>query len=135
MLPRTLFLSRLFGLYYILVAASMMLYKHTHVETVTALVHDAPVMFVVGIFTLFGGLAMVLAHNIWSGGAVAVIVTVIGWITLTKGLLFLFLTPEVEARFFLTTLHYEQLFYLYATISLVLGIYLTYGGFTSKARP
>jgi hypothetical protein len=48
-----------------------------------------------------------------------------------KGLLGLFLTPEMEAEFFLTRLRYAELFYLYAGISLVLGVYLAYGGFTS----
>ena len=74
---------------------------------------------------------MVLAHNIWSGGALPVIVTLVGWITLIKSLFFLFLPPEMEARFFLGQLHYQQLFYLYGAFSLVLGVYLTYSGFTS----
>jgi hypothetical protein len=38
---------------------------------------------------------MVLGHNIWSGGALVVVVTVVGWITLVKSLLFLFLPPEL----------------------------------------
>jgi hypothetical protein len=80
------------------------------------------------------GLAMVLAHNIWSGGALVVVVTVVGWMTLTKSLLFLFLPPEVEAGLFLGQLHYQQLFYLYGVFSLVLGLYLTYGGFLSKSH-
>jgi hypothetical protein len=70
----------------------------------------------------------------WSGGALVVIVTLVGWITLIKSLLFLFLPPEVEAGFFLRQLHYQQLFYLYTGVSLVLGIYLTYGGFKSTSH-
>lgn len=134
MSPRTFFLSRLLGLYYILAALSMLLHKQTYVETVTALLHDSPVMFIVSIFTLVAGLAMILAHNIWSVGALAVIVTFIGWITLIKGLLFLFLPPETQAGFFLSRLHYEQFFYLYAGFSLVLGVYLAYGGFKSTSN-
>ena len=134
MSPRTVFLGKLLGLYEIVAAISMILHKQTTVETVTALVHNSPVIFLVGIITLAAGLAMVLAHNIWSGGAVAVIVTLIGWITLIKGLLFLFLPAEMEAGFFLGSLHYEQFFYLYAGFALVLGGYLTYGGFSSTSH-
>ena len=134
MSPRTVFLSKLLGLYYILAALSMILHKQSFIETVTALLHNSPVMFVVGIITLAAGLAMVLAHNIWSGGAVAVVVTLIGWITLIKGLLFLFLSPEMQVTFFLTKLHYGHLFYVYTAISLVLGVYLTYGGFKSTSH-
>ncbi len=133
MLPRTLFLSRLIGLYCILVALSMMTRKQATVETVTALLQSPSMILIVGIITLAAGLAMVLVHNIWSGGALAVVVTLVGWITLIKSLFFLFMPPEMETRLFLQQLHYEQLFYLYGAISLVLGAYLTYNGFTSRS--
>ncbi|MGA7795761.1 MAG: hypothetical protein WCA19_22235 [Candidatus Acidiferrales bacterium] len=134
MSSRTLFLSRLIGLYCILVALSMMSRRQATVETVTALLQNPSLMFIVGVITLATGLAMVLAHNIWSGGALVVVVTVVGWMTLTKSLLFLFLPPEVEAGLFLQQLHYQQLFYLYGAISLVLGVYLTYGGFKTRSH-
>jgi len=134
MSPRTLFLSRLIGLYCILIALSMMTRRQATVETVTALLQNPSMMLVVGIITLAAGLAVVLAHNIWSGGALVVVVTLVGWITLIKSLYFLFLPPEMEAGFFLGQLHYRQLFYLYTAISLVLGVYLTYGGFKSRSN-
>jgi len=134
MSPRTIFLSRLIGLYCILAALSMMTHRQATLESVTALLHNPSMVFIVGIITLAGGLAMVLAHNIWSGGALAVVVTIVGWIALIKGLFFLFLPPEVEAGFFLQQLHYQELFYFYGAVSLVLGVYLTYGGFTSRSH-
>ena len=103
--------------------------KQATLESVTAVLRDPSMMFVLGAITLVAGLSMVLAHNIWSGGALTVIVTFVGWMTLIKSLSFLFLSPEVEARFFLQQLHYQELFYVYGGISLVLGVYLTYGGF------
>jgi hypothetical protein len=132
---RAIFLSRLLGLYYTFTALSMILHKQTFVETVTGLLHNAPVMFLVSIITLLAGLAMVLVHNILSGGAVSVIVTLIGWITLIKGFLFVFLSQETQAKLFLTNLHYAQLFYVYTAISFVLGMFLTHGGFTTSLRP
>jgi hypothetical protein len=134
MSSRTIFLSRLIGLYCILVALSMMSRRQATVETVTALLQNPSLMFIVGVITLAAGLAVVLAHNIWSGGALVVVVTLVGWITLTKSLLFLFLPPEVGAGLFLGQLHYQQLFYVYGAFSLVLGVYLTYGGFLSKSH-
>jgi len=108
--------------------------KQAALESVTALLHNPSMIFIVGVITLAAGLAMVLAHNIWSDGALAVIVTLVGWITLIKSLFFLFLPPEMEAGLFLGQLHYQQLFYLYTGVSLVLGIYLTYGGFKSTSH-
>lgn len=129
MSPRTLFLSRLIGLYCIVAALSMLLRGQAIVGTVTLLLEDAPLIFFVGVVTLSAGLAMVLAHNVWSGGAIAVIVSLVSWVTLIKGVLFLTLTPEAEMEFFLKGLRYQEFFYLYAAISLAVGVYLTYGGF------
>ncbi|MGA8214235.1 MAG: hypothetical protein WB799_11620 [Candidatus Sulfotelmatobacter sp.] len=134
MSSRTIFLSRLIGLYCIVIALSMMTRRQATVETVTAILQNPSMMLIVGVITLAAGLAMVLAHNIWSGGALAVVVTLVGWITLMKSLFFLFLPPELETRLFLQQLHYEQLFYLYTAISLVLGVYLTYCGFRSRSH-
>jgi hypothetical protein len=134
MSPRTLFLSRLIGLYCILVALSMITRRQATVESITALLHDPAMILVLGAITLAAGLAMVLAHNIWSGGALVVVVTVVGWITLIKSLLFLFFSPEMEAGFLLGQLHYQELFYVYGAVSFVLGVYLTYGGFRSRSR-
>jgi hypothetical protein len=134
MLPRTLFLSKLIGLYCILIALSMMTRRQATVETVTVLLQNPSMMFVLGAITLIAGLAMVLAHNIWSGGALVVVVTLVGWMALIKSLFLLFLPPEMETRIFLQQLHYQQLFYLYTSISLVLGVYLTYGGVRSRSN-
>lgn len=128
MTPRTTFLSRLIGPYCILVPLSMLTHKEASMAAVNALVHNAPSMLLLGVFTLAAGLAMVIAHNVWLGGAVPVVVTLIGWITLVKGLLFLFLPPEAVTDL-LELLHYQQLFPGFAAISILIGAYLTYGGF------
>lgn len=134
MSPRTLFLSRLIGLYCILGVPAFAVRKEATIETATALLRpdDAPLILVLGVFTLVAGLAMVLAHNIWSGSAAAVVVTLVSWITLVKGLLFLFLPADREADLFLKTLRYAHLFYMYVAISLAIGVYLTYAGFAAK---
>jgi len=132
MSTRTLFLSRLIGLYCILAALSIVIRKESIIETVTSLLHESALMFLVGILTLVGGLAMVLAHNVWSGGAAAIVVTLVGWLTLLKGLAFLFVPPSREAGFFLDTLQYARFFYFYMALSFAIGIYMTYEGFRSR---
>jgi hypothetical protein len=89
-------------------------------------------MLLLGVITLAAGLAMVLAHNIWSGGTLVVLITLVGWSAFIKSLLFLFLSPGMEAELFLGQLHYGQMFYLYAAVPIILGIYLTYAGFVSS---
>jgi hypothetical protein len=130
MSPRTIYLGRLIGLYCVLIALAMLSHKQATVNTMTALVHDAPVLFFASIMALVGGLAIVLAHNVWSGGALPVVVTVVGWISLIKGLVFLFVSPATSVAYF-EALRYGQLFYVYMTITLGIGIYLTFASFRS----
>jgi uncharacterized membrane protein len=132
MSPRTIYLGRLIGLYCVLIALSMMSHKQATVDTMTALVHNMPVLFFASVMAMVAGLAIVLAHNVWSGGALPVVVTLVGWILLVKGLIFLLLSPEASATYF-EAFRYGQLFYVYTSITLVIGIYLTFSSFRSPA--
>jgi hypothetical protein len=134
MSSRTLFLSRLLGLYCIVRALSMFLRGQLMVDTVASMLGNAPLMLFLGIVVVIAGLAMVLTHNIWSGGTLTVLVTLIGWIALIKGALFLIVPPGSSTALFLNGFHYQQLFYVYAAIALIVGLYLTYGGFRSALR-
>lgn len=131
MSPRTTFLSRLIGLYFLLVGLSLISHKQAFLEMVTAYFHDAALVFIVGVIAVVAGLAIILQHNVWSGSAVAVVVTLVGWVSLIKGLLFLFLPPGAAPRVFLGAYHFDQLFDVYATISILLGTWMAYAGFTS----
>jgi hypothetical protein len=132
MSPRTIYLGRLIGLYCVLIALSMITHKQATVDTMTALVHNAPLLFFASVMAMVAGLAIVLAHNVWSGGALPVVVTLVGWILLVKGLIFLLLSPETSAAYFEAS-RYGQLFYVYTSITLVIGIYLTFSSFRSSA--
>jgi hypothetical protein len=70
---------------------------------------------------------MIIGHNIWSGGALPVVVTLVGWLMVLRGagLLALSTAKLVEA------LRYEQLFYFYMGGTLVLVLYLTWMGFSA----
>ena len=131
MSSRTVFLARLIGLFAVLLSVSEFVHKQPMVETATALVRDRPLLFVLAMLGVLAGLAIVLAHNVWSGGALPVVVTLFGWILLIRGALLLFLSPEAVAGW-IDFLHFEQLFYLYAAITLLLGLYLSYAGFAAS---
>ena len=64
MLPPTRFLSRLLGLYCICADWRWSRTEAVAVETVTALFHSPPVMYIAGAMALAAGLAIVLGHNV-----------------------------------------------------------------------
>jgi hypothetical protein len=57
----------------------MAIHKQATVETMNALVQNPPVLFVAGLLGTIEGLAIVLTHKVWSGGALPVVVTLTGW--------------------------------------------------------
>jgi putative exporter of polyketide antibiotics len=130
----TVLLARLIGLYCLIVALALAVHKQASVSTVDALVHAPDMLLVIGITTLTLGLAMVLQHNIWSGGAATVIVTIIGWLMLLRAAVFLFL-PLDAIPALVELLQFEQLFYAYMALAAALGLYLTYAGFTAPLPP
>jgi putative exporter of polyketide antibiotics len=134
MSDRTVFLSKLIGIYCILVAISMAVNKDAMLQMVTALVHDAPVLYVFGLTIVAAGLAVILSHNVWAGGAVPVIVTLVGWLALLKGLLFLFVPPPAAAGIAIWGNPYQNYYYVDVALALILGIYLTYEGFKSTSH-
>lgn len=133
MLPRTIFLSRLIGLYCILVIPSMLFDRQATVDTMTALLQNPSMMLFPCIVGVVAGLAMVLTHNIWSGGALPVVVTLVGWLTLVKSLAFLWMPSGPETELIVKGIGHPTIFYVWMAPSLLLGIYLTIGGF--RFRP
>jgi hypothetical protein len=77
MQPLTIFLSRLIGLFAIALSLAIILHRKSFVEMASEMVRDPPLLFLVGLITLAIGLAMVLSHNIWSGGVLPIVITLL----------------------------------------------------------
>jgi len=60
-----------------------------------------------------------------------VAVTLVGWLIFAKGLLLFFVTPEALTQL-LQQMKYDEHYSLYIAPSLVIGIYLTWAGFTAR---
>ena len=129
MLPLTTFLAKLLGLYCIILALAMMTRKPSAVAAMKALIRNPPLLLFVEALSLAGGLAIVIGHNIWSGGALPVVITLLGWLMVIRGGALLALSQDAAIKLF-DALRYEELFYLYMGATLVLGLYLTYAGFS-----
>jgi hypothetical protein len=123
----TIFLARFIGLFIILLIAALLMRGSAIVETAIA---DKPLMLTYAIISIALGLAMILGHNIWSGGALPVVVTLVGWLILAKGLLLFFVTPDALIPLF-ERMQYGEHIYLYVAPSLVISLYLTWAGFTA----
>ena len=132
MSSRTTFLSRLIGYFSVLVALSMIVHKQATVGMFQRMTAHGGAPFAIGLIAIAIGLAMILGHNEWSGGALPVVVTLIGWWSLIKGLLCLFLPAGMIAGLLIGPL-YTKYFYVSPVISLLVGLYLIYASSFGKA--
>lgn len=130
MLPLTIFLGKLIGLYCVILALAMMTRKQSAVAAIGALVRTPPLLLFINVIGLALGLAMVLGHNIWSGGALPVVVTLVGWLMVIRGIVLLALSPDAMIKVF-EAVRYEQNFYIFMGVTLVLGLFLTVASFTA----
>jgi hypothetical protein len=125
----TVFLARSLGLFTVLLVVAFLVRGSAVIEATAG---DVPVMLVYATISLGTGIALVLGHNVWSGGALPVVVTLVGWLIFAKGLLLLFLPPETLFRLF-GQMRYAEHYYLLLAPALVIGLYLTWAGFTAPA--
>lgn len=130
MLPLTIFLGKLLGLYCVVLALAMMARKQSAVATMNALIRNPALLLYVEAIGLATGLAMVVGHNIWSGGALPVVITLVGWLVAIRGVVLLALPQDAVIKLF-EALRYEQLFHVYMGATLVLGLYLTFAAFSA----
>lgn len=80
-----------------------------------------------GFIAIVVGLAIVLAHNIWDSSW-RVVVTLVGWISLLKGITFL-LQPDLLVRLGKTVYQGGSKSKLALFIALIVGAYIAYKGF------
>ncbi len=128
MSPLTLFLGKFLGLCCLLMCGVLVARPKASLEAINAMMESPGLILVTGIFTMAGGAALVVGHNVWSGGALPVAVTLLGWLTLIKGVA-LMATPPRALTAVYQALHYPARFRLYMTAALLLSAWLTVTAF------
>ncbi|MDR3484801.1 MAG: hypothetical protein P4M05_07810 [Bradyrhizobium sp.] len=126
----TVLLARGIGIFTVVLVTAIMV---RGVSVIAATVADGPVMLAYAIISLAIGVAMIVGHNVWSGGLLPVVVTLVGWLIFLKGLVLLMLPPDVLSRT-LGQMQYGEHFNLYLAPSLAIGLYLTWAGFKTPMR-
>ncbi len=64
-------------------------------DAANSMAKDSGLLLMSGIFTMAAGVAVVIGHNVWSGGALPVAVTVLGWMMLVKGIALMAMPPRM----------------------------------------
>lgn len=122
----TVFLAQAFGLYMLIFGLALLINGEDIQKRAEAMVNDSGVMLLTSIVTLILGILAVLFHNIWVAGW-PVLVTILAWLTLLKGLLRLFI-PNLD-KLAMKWVKNAVMMRATVTLTLILGVVLCYYGF------
>jgi len=126
----SVFIAKIFGLTYLVVAVGLLLNQATFKQVIEDFCKSVVAVFYGGILSLVIGIVIVLTHNIWKASWVALI-TIIGWGGLIKGI-WMIVFPNSVFKFMEAYLRNEGLVKAHGILALVFGLALTYFGFFAK---
>jgi len=128
MSPLTIYLGRFFGLSCLLMCAALFARGKESVDAIDSMKDSPGLILVTGIFTMGCGTATIVGHNVWSGGPLPVAVTLLGWLTLIKGVALIAAPPRTLGAFY-QAMHYPARFRLYMAIAFAFSAWLTVTAF------
>jgi hypothetical protein len=127
MSPLTLFLAKLLGAMLLTIAAAMAARGPALAQTAKRMTSDPGMVMIGGAMRVGLGLAVVIGHDVWTGGALPVAVTLFGWALYFSGLLLLFASPE-RLIAMVEGMKLERNLPVYALVTGLVGLYFLGAG-------
>ena len=121
-------LARIIGPTLMLVGLTVLLNWHLFPGIVSQAVHDPLIIMLPGFALFIGGIAIVQAHNHWSGGW-PVLVTIVGWLGILGGLVRA-LFPVQLAELGEKVVQVQGFMPTVAVIILVVGAFLSFKAYS-----
>jgi len=123
----SIFIARLLGPLFLVVGIALLAKPAAFRALLQEFIASPVLLYLAGFLGLLGGLALVLTHDLWVPDW-RLIVTLIGWITIIRALVTVFLPQRIVAiaHGLLGTRH---IFLGAALIDLALGLVLSYFGY------
>lgn len=91
----TILLGKIFGLTYLVTCIACLARPRAVLDAANSWAENPGLLLISGVFTFAAGVASVIGHNVWTGGALPVAVTLLGWLMLAKGAAMMFLPPPI----------------------------------------
>jgi len=123
----SLFLARLLGIYFLIIAADMLIRRREFEGAVKDFVTSKGLLLFSGSTSLLFGLAIVITYPIYEKNLQGLI-TLIGYFLIFRGVV-RFACPSYLQKKMFSFVH--KRYWILFSILLILGVYLTYAGFTT----
>lgn len=122
---------QLIGIVYLAVGVGILLNYSHYKKMIEDFVNDTTALYFGGIMALVVGYLLVTHHNIWEKDW-HVIITVIGWLALIKGL-FLLMLPKSATLMTKAFLKLKNVMMIEAVFIIAIGIFFMYLGYCPKS--
>jgi len=132
MSPTTIYLGKLLALYMVAIAVGMLVNHRRTMAAIDDMARSGPWMLLSGMVATAVGLAMVLGRQVWTGGVLPILVTLMGWAALLKGLTLLLVPGERVAAAYRGA-GFERFFSVWMVAVLALGLWMTWLAFGARA--
>ncbi len=126
----SIFFARFLGLYLVIIGLAFLLQRGRLEAVVRELFLSPTWMLFSGALSVMFGLVIIVLHNHWVPSWI-VIITIIGWIALIKGLLRLFLPDHLQPLARVVT--QPQTHLIISIVTILVGVILIYFGFIHYA--
>jgi drug/metabolite transporter (DMT)-like permease len=125
----SLTIARLIGPVFCVIGIGMLANGDTYRQMATQFLAGYPFIYLSGILALFGGLAILNAHNAWTRDWRSVI-TALGWL-MTFGGTFRIFAPQYVAFIGTAILTHSGFFIAASIVLLALGSFITFKGYVA----
>lgn len=122
----SIFLAKVIGLSGAISTLAVLIRYKTLLEMEETAVKNPVITYLSGFFILIVGVLLVVSHQVWTGDW-RVVVTIIGWMILIKGVIRIFF-PETVRRL-MEKKRNNRWFLLAEVTVLIISLYLVYQGF------
>ena len=127
----TRFCARVIGPLMLIIGAVVIARFDDLALVMPAILQDAPLSFVTGIFTLIVGVVLFAAHHHWSG-ATAIVVSLISVLTVVRGVI-LMVAPGLAADFATHMMQAGPGAWIASGLAMLIGLWLSYAGWLAKS--
>ena len=124
----SIFLAKIIGLYLIIDGLIAVTRQKDLIPIIEQFKNSKAGMLLLGVFLFVVGLLITTTHNIWSGAAFQVVLTLLGWIILLKGL-FLSLMPVSCMSKLITKFNKPVVYKVVGPTVVLIGVWLAISGF------
>ena len=131
-MDRSTYLAKLFGPVLVILGLSLLVRGQSFVGVFQDVLYSPTLIFVLCVLGLLGGIAVILAHNVWAKDW-RLIITILGWVATIESAVWL-IVPHTMLQRIIMPLLSPSFLLVYGIVVLLLGGVLSYFGYLAPRQ-